>query len=188
MASYVSKRAIKLSDTFNKTSCFIQHSALLLMKLANHEHKILICLWSHENPHTLWNLKVHYHIHKSLPLAPILSHINPVQALLPHFYMTHVNIILLSMPDLLSGLFTLVSHLFSPYIPQPCPYHPSLFNQPNNIKQEVHIMKLCSVQLPQLPHYILPLRPRYIPQNLILMNALNMCSSLKVRGQCFITV
>jgi len=33
---------------------------------------------SQETPHILWILKVHYHLHKSLPLVPALRQLNPV--------------------------------------------------------------------------------------------------------------
>jgi len=30
-----------------------------------------------EIPHILWNPKVHNHVHKSLPLAPVMNQTNP---------------------------------------------------------------------------------------------------------------
>jgi len=52
-------------------------------------------------PHTLlWNTEVHYRVHKSPPLVPILSQMNPYHTLPTYFFSIHSNIIL----DLPSGL------------------------------------------------------------------------------------
>jgi hypothetical protein len=43
-------------------------------------------LTSQEILDILWHLKVHYHVHKSLSLAPVLSQINPVHTAASYYF------------------------------------------------------------------------------------------------------
>ena len=98
----------------------------------------------------LWNPKVRYRTYKCLPPVPALNQIKPVHATQSHFLKTHLNIILLSMPEsskwsILSGFptKTLYTSLLSPHT---CymshPSHSSWFDHPNNIWWGVQIIKL----------------------------------------------
>jgi len=59
---------------------------------------------SQEIPYLLWNLKVYYHVHNSLPLVPILSQMKPVHAL--PSYLRSILILFSNLcPGLPNGLF-----------------------------------------------------------------------------------
>jgi hypothetical protein len=105
-----------------------------------------------EIPQILWNPKVHYRVHNSLPLAPFLSQINPVHALTSHLFKANFNIIIPSTPK--SFKLRLYFRFLS--LPRNC-HRPNRFTlvHPNNIWWGTQIFKLLIMEFPPVSCYFL---------------------------------
>jgi hypothetical protein len=123
---------------------------------------------SQEIPHFLWNLKVHYHVYKTLPPVPIQDRLNPDHTFPPYFPKTYYNVILSSM--LRSSMWSL--HIFQPKFCMhfssyhecymPCPSHPPSPDHPNDSSWSIQVMKLLVMQSSPVSHYFCLLGPNIL--------------------------
>jgi hypothetical protein len=131
---------------------------------------------SQEIPRILWNPTVHCRVHRSPPLVPIMSKMNPLHNLLPYLFKIHFNIILTSVSNSpkrsISNKFSHQASLCISFLSSVCRIY-------------IYIYKLWKYFLWSLlsgTSFFLPLSSKYY-LNALFSNTLNVCSCLNVRNQ-----
>jgi hypothetical protein len=143
--------------------------AYLVSEITNLNHSLMevspsweaaTCAPTQELPSILWNPNIHYRVHKSPPLVPILNQINPIHTI-PSNPISLRSILILSTHlrlGLTSGLFP----SGFPPLPHSCympsPSHPPWLDHSNCTWRRVQVMKLLLMQFSRTSSHFISLR------------------------------
>jgi hypothetical protein len=143
----------------------------------SHFWEAVSCWATQVLPNILWNLNIHYHVHKSLLLVHILSQINLVHTIPSHPIPLRSILILsshlhLGLP---SGLFSfdfptksLCAFFFAPYMLHAQPSHLPWLDRSNYTWWRVEVMKLFFIEFSPPSLHFIPLFSKYSPQHPVL--------------------
>jgi hypothetical protein len=130
------------------------------------------CAATPQLPISLWNAKVHYRIHKSPPLLPILNQVNPVHSTSSYLksilmLFSHVLVFLVVSSSWLVHHYPICIPLPSHSCYMPRQSHPPWLDHYNYTWRIVQVMKLLTMQFSPTCHLVF-LRSKYSPRRPVL--------------------